>query len=83
MSGDLTDFTYQGAAFVPYTMTRQEVAELRQRAFKKFYSRPEFVLRKILALRNINDVKAALKGGKSLFWLWMKNDIFRRRGSAG
>ncbi len=83
MSGDLRDFTYQGAAFTPYTMTRQEVAELRQMAFKKFYSRPEFVLRKILALRSINDVKAALKGGKSLFWLWVKNDIFRRRKSAG
>ncbi len=83
MSGDLTDFTYQGAAFVPYTMTREEVAELRRMAFKKFYSRPGFVLRKLLALRNINDLRAALKGGRSLFWLWVKNDIFRRRESAG
>ncbi len=83
MSGDLTDFTYQGAAFVPYTMTREEVAELRRIAFKKFYSRPGFVFRKLLALRNVNDLRAALKGGRSLFWLWVKNDIFRRREGAG
>ncbi|MBI5057605.1 MAG: radical SAM protein [Nitrospirae bacterium] len=79
MSGDLTDFTYQGAAFVPYTMTREEIAQLRQIAFKKFYSRPQFIIRRILNLRSIHDVKAAAKGFKSLFWLWVKNDVFRRR----
>lgn len=78
MSGDLTDFTYQGAAFVPHTMTREEVAELRQMAFKKFYSRPSYIMKKILALRNINDLRAYTKGAKSLFWLWIKSGIFRR-----
>ncbi|MEN8263145.1 MAG: radical SAM protein [Nitrospirota bacterium] len=78
MSGDLTDFTYQGAAFVPHTMTREEVAELRQMAFKKFYSRPSYIMKKILALRNINDLRAYIKGARSLFWLWIKSGIFRR-----
>ncbi len=83
MSGDLTDYTYQGAAFVPYTMTREEIAQLRQIAFKRFYSRPAYILKKVLALRNINDVKAYAKGARSLFWMWVKNDVFRRGENAG
>jgi len=78
ISDDLTDFTYQGAAFIPHSMTRQEIAMLRQIAFKRFYSRPQFILRRILGLRNIHDVRAAFRGFKSLFWLWIKRDIFRR-----
>jgi len=77
MSGELTDFTYQGAAFMPYSMTRQEIAMLRQIAFKRFYSRPKFIFRRALSLRNINDVKAAAKGFKSLFWLWAKKGVFK------
>jgi radical SAM superfamily enzyme YgiQ (UPF0313 family) len=78
MSEDLTDFTYQGAAFIPYSMTRQEISMLRQIAFRRFYSRPRFIFKRILGMRNIHDVNAALKGFKSLFWLWVKKDIFKK-----
>ncbi len=78
ISDNLADFTYQGAAFIPYTMTRQEIAELRQIAFKRFYSRPTYILKRMTALRNINDVRAAAKGFKSLFWLRVKRGIFRQ-----
>jgi radical SAM superfamily enzyme YgiQ (UPF0313 family) len=77
MSDDLTDFTYQGAAFVPYSMTRDEIAQLRQLAFKRFYSRPGYVLGRILQLRSVNDIKAALKGARSLFWIWVRRGVFR------
>lgn len=77
ISHDLIDFTYQGAAFVPYSMTRHEITELRQIAFKRFYSRPKFIFRRALGLRNMNDVKAAVKGFKSLFWLWAKKGVFK------
>ncbi|MBI5408425.1 MAG: radical SAM protein [Nitrospirae bacterium] len=80
MSGDLTDFTYQGAAFIPYTMTREEIVGLRQIAFKKFYSRPRFIAKRLLKLRTSHDVKAAAKGFKSLFWLWVKGNVFQRNG---
>jgi radical SAM superfamily enzyme YgiQ (UPF0313 family) len=82
MSGDLTDYTYQGAAFTPYTMTREEIAKLRQIAFKRFYSRPGYVLRRILALRSMTDVRAVVKGAQSMFWLWVKSDVFRRSASS-
>ena len=83
MSGDLTDYTYQGAAFIPYTMTREEIALLRQTGLRKFYSRPGYVAKKILAMRNMNDLKAAFKGVRSMFWLWLKGGIFRRGGRDG
>jgi len=78
MSEDLTDYTYQGAAFVPYTMTREQISELRQLALKKFYSRPKFLWRRFLALRSLNDLLAAWQGVKSLFWLKTRDDIFKR-----
>jgi len=79
ISDELTDFTYQGAAFVPYTMTREEIVKLRQIAFKKFYSRPCFLLKKIIELKNLNDLKIAFRSIKSLFWIWAKKDLFSMR----
>jgi len=79
MSDDLSDYTYQGAAFVPYTMTREEIAELRQLALKRFYSRPKFLWRRLLALRSMNDILAAWQGLKSLFWLKSQKGLFKRR----
>ena len=35
LEGGLSEFTYQGAAFVPHTMTRAQIQELRQLAFKR------------------------------------------------
>ncbi len=78
ISDDLTDFTYQGAAFVPFTMTRRQILQLRQLALKRFYSRPSFILRKLLQMRNWHDFMVAAKSAKSLFWLWRKNDLFLR-----
>jgi anaerobic magnesium-protoporphyrin IX monomethyl ester cyclase len=81
MSTDLSDFTYQGAAFVPHTMTREQITKLRQIAFKRFYSRPGFLMRRVLGLRSLNDLKAAYTGIKSLIWIWVRKDLFRRNES--
>jgi len=78
VSADLRDYTYQGAAFVPYTMTHDEIHALRQLALRRFYSRPAFLLRQLARLRNINDLRAALAGVRSLFWLWTRRGLFHR-----
>ena len=78
VSADLADYTYQGAAFVPHSMTREQIAELRRIAFKHFYSRPKFLWRRLLALRSLNDLRAAWQGLKSLFWLHLSGKIFNR-----
>jgi anaerobic magnesium-protoporphyrin IX monomethyl ester cyclase len=79
ISEELSDYTYQGAAFIPHTMTRDDILKLRQIAFKRFYSRPSFILKRVLELRNPHDFAVALKSVKSLFWLWTQGDIFKRR----
>ena len=79
ISAELTDYTYQGAAFVPFTMTREEIISLRAIAFRRFYSRPKFLLRRLLDVRNISDVMAAGKGAKSLFWLWADRNALKVR----
>ncbi|MBS1234856.1 MAG: Radical domain protein, partial [Nitrospirae bacterium] len=79
MSDELSDFTYQGAAFIPYTMTREEILKLRQIAFKRFYSRPSFILKKLLELRTPHDFAIAMKSLRSLFWLWTKSDLFSKK----
>lgn len=79
MSEDLTDFTYQGAAFIPYTMTKEDILKLRQIAFKRFYSRPSFILKRLLELRSLNDLTVAFRSMRSLFWLWAKEGIFRHK----
>ena len=81
VEGDLTRFTYQGAAFIPYTLSQQQIQSLRQLALKRFYSRPKFLLRKILAIRSWQDIVVGFKGVHSLFWLWLEKDIFNRGGS--
>ncbi len=79
VSNELGDYTYQGVAFVPYTMTREQIASLRQIAFKTFYSRPRFLLRRLLGLRSLNDLRVAMIGMRSLFWLWISEGLFRKR----
>ncbi len=81
ISDDLTDFTYQGAAFIPFTMTREQILQLRQIAFKRFYSRPSFIFKKLLQVRNWHDCLAAAKSAKSLFWLWRKNNLFLEKAA--
>ncbi|MDH3229435.1 MAG: B12-binding domain-containing radical SAM protein [Alphaproteobacteria bacterium] len=82
ISSDLRDFTFQGAAFVPHSMTREEILNARQLAFRKFYSRPSFLLRRLVAIRSIEDCRTAITGLRSLFWLWMGRMLFRRKRPA-
>ncbi len=79
ISEDLSDYTYQGAAFIPHSMTREEIFELRQIAFRRFYSRPSFILKRILELRTLHDFAMAFKSVRSLFWLWTKRDLFGKK----
>ncbi|MEE8429398.1 MAG: radical SAM protein [Gammaproteobacteria bacterium] len=84
VSDHLSDRTYQSAAFVPYTMTRDEILTLRQLALRRFYSRPAFLLRRLFAIRTVHDCKVAVTGLQSLFWLWAGARLFHGwKGKAG
>jgi radical SAM superfamily enzyme YgiQ (UPF0313 family) len=81
VSEDLSNYTYQGAAFTPHTMSREEIHTLRQIAFKRFYSRPSFLLRRLLQLRSLDDCRLALRGVRTLFWVWAKKGLFQKPGT--
>jgi radical SAM superfamily enzyme YgiQ (UPF0313 family) len=78
VSGNLRDYTYQGAAFTPHGMSRDEILQARQVAFRRFYSRPSFLVRRLFAIRTLEDCRTAVTGLRSLFWLWMDRMLFRR-----
>lgn len=84
VSDNLSNRTYQSAAFVPYTMTRDEILKLRQIAFRRFYTRPKFLFRRLCQMRSWNDFLVNLQGLKSLFWILVTRDIFHGwKGKAG
>lgn len=82
-SPDLSAYTYQAAAFEPFTLTREEILRLRQIAFRRFYSRPAFLLRRLLGLRTHHDIRAAFAGLRSLAALWTERDLFSRGKGSG
>lgn len=81
MSSNTDEYTFEGGAFVPYTMTREQIDQLRTLAFRKFYSRPRFILRRLVEVRSWYDFRTVLKGAISFFWLWVKRDslVVRRK----
>jgi anaerobic magnesium-protoporphyrin IX monomethyl ester cyclase len=78
---DLASYTYQGAAFVPHTMTRDEIQRLRQQAYRTFYSRPRYLVRRTLGIRSLHEAAAAWRGARSLLWLWTKRAAFKREAA--
>jgi anaerobic magnesium-protoporphyrin IX monomethyl ester cyclase len=76
VSDNLSDRTYQSAAFVPFTMSRDEILKLRQIAFRRFYTRPKFLLRRLMQMRSMNDLQINLMGLKSLFWIVVSKNLF-------
>ncbi|MDH3318583.1 MAG: B12-binding domain-containing radical SAM protein [Betaproteobacteria bacterium] len=80
-SADLRDYTYQGAAFAPRTLSRAQIQRLRQLALRRFYSRPSFLWRRLRAVRSLRELRSAARGLQSLFWLWAAKDLLQRERS--
>jgi radical SAM superfamily enzyme YgiQ (UPF0313 family) len=81
LSDELSDFTYQGAAFVPYTMTREEIIKLRRTAFRKFYGRPSFLFKRLFGIRTLHDLAVAFKSIGTLFRLFSSKEKLQSRGN--
>ena len=78
VSDDLSRYTYQGASFSPYTLSQEQIHQLRQIAFRRFYSRPSFLIRRLLQLRSMDDCILAVRGVRTLLWVWLKKGLFHR-----
>jgi len=77
---DGTDaLTFEGAAFVPHTMTREEIHKLRATAFKKYYGRPSYMLKRMLSIRNWHEFRVLATGAKALLFLAFNENILKRK----
>lgn len=74
---DLNEYTFEGIAFTPYTMTRDEIMKLRQIGFKKFYSRPGYLIKRALNIRTKWDIMIGLYGVSGLLKTIFKPDSFK------
>ncbi len=81
IEGNLEEFTFEGAAFIPHTLTREEIERLRTIAFRKFYLRPRYIVKKLLQIRSYSELKAMLTGLRSLLWIALKEDALKFRCS--
>ncbi len=65
---DMTDIGLlkQEIPFRPFTMTKEDVAELRRLAYRKFYIRPRYFLTYLKGIRTWFDVKAMFHGALAL-----------------
>jgi radical SAM superfamily enzyme YgiQ (UPF0313 family) len=70
LSARAEDYTFQGFAFVPHTLSRDEMIELRALFLRRFYTRPRLLMRKLRAARAPADFKALGLGLMGLLWLW-------------
>lgn len=76
VSSNFEDYTFEAAGFVPYTMSREQILELKQIAFKKFYSRPTYMIRQLLGVRSVWEFLSLVHGAKSLFHLYRQPQAF-------
>ena len=57
-------------------MTREQVLRLKQLAFKKFYSRPRYMVQQLLKVRSRYEFQALWEGLLSLGRLYFNPDMF-------
>jgi len=51
----------------PHVASPEVVEEMYQKAYKEFYYRPTYILRKLLSIRSFSEFKALMRGAMALF----------------
>lgn len=54
--------SFHSAGFVPHTMTREELQELLHTAYRRFYLRPHYIIRRALKVRSTEDLRQNIRG---------------------
>lgn len=55
-------FTENRVVFTPYTMTEQQLADTVSYAYRKFYLRPSYILKRLSRINSIEDLKKGIRG---------------------
>lgn len=69
LSRDLDRYTIWNPVWVPTGLTSAELTHAHQRAYRRFYLRPGYVLRRLRAVRSLEDLKRNLRGAASVIGL--------------
>lgn len=80
MTDETNALTFETGAFVPYTMTQDEILKLKEMAFKRYYCRAAYIFKRLLSIRSIYDIISLFYGAKTLFVLLMHPGIFKKEG---
>ena len=67
VSNELEEYTTESVTWLPsgYS-TVEELEDMQRYAFRKFYLRPSYILKRILKLRSLEDLKRHIKGATGL-----------------
>lgn len=69
LTKNMSDFTGNTITFVPYSMTKNQLEKLRYLAYRKFYLRPAYILKRIKKLRSLEEIKKSINGFIALITL--------------
>lgn len=62
-TGDFSEFQGWNVVFLPEGYrSKEEVWEIEKKAFRSFYFRPKFILKKLFSARSLTDLKRYVKG---------------------
>jgi radical SAM superfamily enzyme YgiQ (UPF0313 family) len=70
---DWDNFYMMGAPYTPKGISREELLEIKRKAFLKFYLRPRILIRNILGVKSFNHFKFLFK--RFLNWIIIKNHV--------
>lgn len=59
---DLSKMTLNQLAFIPHSMTTEEMMRLYTVAYRRFYRRPSYILRRAALMRSFEDFKMNVRG---------------------
>lgn len=62
-------------AFVPHSMTHEQLADLMVSGARRYYLRPSFLLRRFLRQRSVEDVKRNLRGFTAFLRMDVRKDF--------
>lgn len=80
MTEETDALTFETGAFVPYSMTQNEILKLKEMAFKRYYCRPAYIFKRLLSIRTIYDIISLFYGAKTLFVLITHPGILKKEG---
>lgn len=80
---DLNEYTFEGIAFVPFTMTRQEIEKLRSTAFRMFYTNPKTIIKYLSRLKNRTDFEVMHRGVSAMLKSLINPKAYRPKSMGG